>query len=93
MDNFPSILASVLSSAVAIAAIWVNRRDKLVDKISELGQRISRIEAKLDMVNPVDLGERLARIEVKIEGLHPTPSRGGPAASDDVRELRAVDTQ
>ncbi len=34
-------------SVVALAAIFANRRDKLVDKVNDLAERVSRIEGIL----------------------------------------------
>ena len=63
-----AILApSVVAIAVTIATLLINRRDKLVDKVSELSERISRIEGILTVLHTPT----------------PTRARTSPTGSDE----------
>ncbi len=70
VDFIEQLGPSLITGAVAVVAIIVNRRDKLADSVNVLAQRVAGLEARFDTLEPrVDrLGSKVDQVLAKLAG-------------------------
>lgn len=68
------LLVTVVALAVALTSLVTRRRDRLLDAIKDLSERVTRVETRID-----GLDKRVASLEKRVEGIE-VYIRGGQAS-------------